>query len=35
MAMESKDKAKIPSLKEEFEIRNVKTKSLMSVIKYS
>lgn len=35
MAMESKDKAKIPSLKEEFERRNLNTKSLISVIKYS
>lgn len=35
MAMESKDKVKMPTLKEEFERRNLNTKSLMNIVKYS
>ena len=35
MAMESKDKVKMPTLKEEFERRDLNTKSLMNIVKYS
>ena len=35
MAMESKDKVKMPTLKEEFERRNLNTKSVMNIVKYS
>lgn len=35
MDMESKDKIKIPTLKEELERRNLNTKSVMNVVKYS
>ena len=35
MAMESKDKVKMPTLKEEFEKRDLNTKSIMNIVKYS
>lgn len=35
MAMESKDKVKMPTLKEEFERRNLNTKSIMNIVRYS
>ena len=35
MAMESKDKVKMPTLKEEFERRDLNSKSVMNIVKYS
>lgn len=35
MATESKDKIKIPTIKEELERRDLNTKSVMNIIKYS